>query len=153
MYGAKIPTNLACIEERRAHSSTFDWSRFFLTVKQVVQNELLEDLFYLPLSQQACQQIMQLELICDRATNITQEWVNWLLELYLGRWTFINRKGIQLHDWISTISTNISGIWKSSPVSWNTSFLPGCIFYDRLNTRNLLKRKNFQLQSYNCATT
>jgi hypothetical protein len=71
--------NRACIEERGGHAQELLIGRdifFFFTVKQVVQNEFLEDLFYLPLSQQACQQIMQLELICDRATNITQEWVN-----------------------------------------------------------------------------
>ena len=41
---------------------------------------------------------------------------------------------------------------------WNTScqarhkFFFWLLLHDRLNTRNLLGRKNFQLQSYNCAT-
>jgi hypothetical protein len=69
--------------------------------------------------------------------------------LYLEKWILFSKKSIQGADWPSTYySTLLMALENFLPSQ--TQILFWLLLLDRLNTRNLLRRKNFNLPSYNC---
>jgi hypothetical protein len=140
-----------CLHQRFPHLITFakhtDWN-----VDRVIHTEYLEDLLHLPLSQQAYEEFQNLEIVCQNALTVVQEgnYDNW--SYIWGNADFSSQKAYKAMIGFSATPKIFSRLWKSSCQA-KYKFFFWLLLHDRLNTRNLLRRKNFQLQSYQCVVT
>jgi hypothetical protein len=121
-----------------------DWS-----VDRVIHTEYPEDLFYLPLSQQAFGEFQDLEVICQNTLTAVQD-------ENLDNWSYIwgnaelsSQKAYKAMIGFSPAPKIFTFLWESSCQAKHKFFF-WLLLHDRLNTRNLLRRKNFMLQSYQC---
>lgn len=121
-----------------------------LTVFKVTQMEFLEDMFHLPLSVQAYDEFLQLEQICDdlRSSQFNDCTDTWS---YLwGTANFSAAKAYNVMIGVRQVPPHFQWIWKSSCQTKHKVFF-WMVLHDSVNTRNLLRRKTFHLDSYNCA--
>jgi len=115
-----------------------------------METDYIEDMFFLPLSTQAFQELIVIDSYCvtyhrnnaGRKDQWTYIWGNHNFSAAKAYKVMLGYKGVPPHfNWV-----------------WNSSCQPKHkVFFwllpnDRLNTRNLLRRKTFPLQTYNCAT-
>jgi hypothetical protein len=139
-----------CLQYQLAHLVTFAKSHT-MKVQEVIHTEFLEDLFHLPMSQEAFVEFQHLENICHSASIKTQSGNK-------DEWTYIwgNNKFSTKNAYKAMIGSIIvpphfNWLWKSSCQAKHKFFL-WLLIHDRLNTRNLLRRKKIQLPSYLCVT-
>jgi hypothetical protein len=137
-----------CLHQKFNHLVTFA-KNTELSIHSVIHTEYLEDLFHLPLSQQAFQEFEQLENLCEVALQRVQEGEADKWKYIWGNFSFTSRKAYKVLIGYQPTIPHFSWIWKTSCQARHKFFF-WLLVLDRLNTRNLLKRKNFQLQSYSC---
>jgi hypothetical protein len=137
-----------CMHQKFPHLVSFakhtDWS-----VERVIHTEYLEDLFHLPLSQQAFEEFQNLEVVCQNAFTVVQEGNSDTWSYIWGNAEFSSKKAYQAMIGFSPAPKIFSILWKSSCQAKHKFFF-WLLLHDRLNTRNLLRRKCFVLQSYQC---
>jgi hypothetical protein len=121
----------------------------YWTVERVIHTEYLEDMFYLPLSQQAYVEFQSLELLCQNALTAVQEGNPDKWSYIWGNAELSSHKAYKAMIGFSPTPRIFSSIWKSSCQAKHKFFF-WFLLHDRLNTRNLPRRKNFKLQSYQC---
>ena len=142
--------NEKCLHKKLPHLASYA-RHANTTVNEAIQNEFLEDLFQLPLSQQAYEEFLELQIICDEAKerialrNKDQWSYIW------GSDEFYCKKAYKVLQGEIIVIPHFKWIWESSCQAKHKFFF-WLLLLDRLNTRNLLARKNFNLQSYLCAT-
>lgn len=73
------------------------------------------------------------------------------MELYLELWQIFICKSLQMSDWHTNSSTPLSMDLEKALVKLSTKSFFWMTLHDRVNTRNLLRRKTFYLESYNYA--
>jgi hypothetical protein len=120
-------------------------------VAETVNMEFLQDLFHLPLSVQAFNEFEMLEDICVSASEKMQlgEQDSWT---YIwGNSTFSSKKAYKALIGVQPTPQLFAWIWDTSCQAKHKIFF-WLLLHDRLNTRNLLRRKNFVITTYNCAT-
>ena len=121
-----------------------------LNIQQVLQTEYLQDLFFLPLTTEAYEEFLQMEDICIAMRQ--SEHLN-----SLDTWSYI--WGTEHYSSIKAYKVLIGH--KQTPPHFNWIWQSSCqpkhkvffwqLLHDRVNTRNLLRRKKFVLEDYNCA--
>jgi hypothetical protein len=138
-----------CLHQTFPHLVTFakftDW-----TVEKVVHTEYLEDMFHLPLSQQAYEEFQSLESLCQRTLRTIHAGNKDTWTYIWGNAKFSSQDAYKAMIGYSPAPKIFSLIWKSSCQAKHKFFF-WLLLHDRLNTRNLLRRKKLQLQSYQCA--
>jgi hypothetical protein len=137
-----------CLHKKFHHLVTFA-KNTELSIHSVIHTEYLEDLFHLPLSQQGFQEFEQLENICEVALQRVQEGGFDKWKYIWGNFSFTSRKAYKVLIVYQPTIPHFSWIWKTSCQARHKFFF-WLLILDRLNTRNLLKRKNFHLQNYSC---
>jgi hypothetical protein len=122
------------------------------SVSKVLQHEYIQDLFHLPMSQMAYEEFIQLEEICIQVqdTPLQQGPDSW--SYIWGTTKFSTKKAYLVMMGHNEVIPHFSWLWKSSCQPRHKIFF-WLLFHDRLNTRNLLGRKNFHLQCYDCVCT
>jgi hypothetical protein len=113
--------------------------------------DFLQDLFHLPLSQQAYAEFEQLEIFCGNAQSEAQ---HHLSDSWCYIWGFDNFSTTKAYKFLIGVQHApkfFTWLWESSCQPKHKFFF-WLLLHDRLNTRNLLKRKNCTLPSFNCAT-
>lgn len=121
-----------------------------ILVHNALQIEYLEDLFHLPLSVQAYEQFLQLEDIRAELRNSNFTGYNDTWSYIWGSKKFSSEKAYRAMIGIRIIPPHFQWVWKSSCQPKHKVFF-WMLLLDRVNTRNLLRRKTFYLESYNCA--
>ena len=121
------------------------------TVQEVLSQAALEDLFHLPLSQQAYDEFLSLQDLCLNARQRIQEGEKDQWSYIWGSASFSTSKAYKVMIGSQPVLPHFSLIWNSSCQAKHKVFF-WLLLHDRLNTRNLLRRKTFHLPSYNCAT-
>lgn len=121
-----------------------------ISVHNAIQSEYLEDLFHLPLSVQAYEQFLQLEGICDelRASEFIN--CNDSSSYIWGSERFSSRQAYNIMIGVKIVPPHFQWIRKCSCQQKHKVFF-WMMLHDRVNTRNLMRRKTFYLESYNCA--
>jgi hypothetical protein len=114
-----------------------------------INSDYLEDLFHLPLSQQAFHEFEQLEIICASTAQKIQEGNIDSWTYIWGNDSFSPKTAYKVLIGYQPTIPHFSWLWKTSCQARHKFFF-WLLLLDRLNTRNLLKRKNFQLQNYKC---
>jgi hypothetical protein len=121
------------------------------SVWEVISQEFLHDMFHLPLSQQAFNEFEILEDICQNAM-ITAHAENKDSWSYIwGNSEFTTKNAYNVMIGQRHMPEIFSWIWKSACQA-KYKFFFWMVLLDRLNTRNFLARKLFNIPSYNCAT-
>ena len=120
-----------------------------ITVFEAVHAEYIEDMFHLPLSYEAYSELTLMEANClkarqDMETREDDEW-----SYIWGSNKYSSQKAYKFMIGHQPTPPHFGWIWKSSCQSKHKFFF-WLLLRDRLNTRNLLARKNFQLQSLLC---
>jgi hypothetical protein len=137
-----------CLHQRFPHLFTFakytNWN-----VEKVVHTEFLEDMFHLPLSQQAYEEFQNLEVVCQNTLIKIQEGNGDKWNYIWGNNEFSSQRAYRVMIGYSPTPKIFTRIWKTSCQAKHKFFF-WLLLHDRLNTRNLLRRKNFQLQNYHC---
>lgn len=110
------------------------------------QMDSLLELFHLPLSQQAFFQFEQLQLDLQQL-EITDMPDSWTCIWSSGK--FSVSKAYKHLSGHSTVHPGFKWIWNSNCQNKHKVFA-WLIMKDRLSTRELLRRKNMELQNYNC---
>lgn len=106
---------------------------------------LIQD-FHLPLSTEAYQQFIQLESMLNNfhPSGVSDTWT------YIwGSQSFTCAKAYKQLSGLATVHPVFRWIWKSSCQHKHKVFF-WLLVQDRLSTRNILRRKNMFLPSYNC---
>jgi hypothetical protein len=138
----------SCLHQKFPHLLSFA-KKTDISVSKVLQMEFLQDMFHLPLSQQAFAEFEQLEVLCDSTQfNIFQP-DSW--SYIWGSNKFSTEKAYKVLIGTQHAPKLFTWLWESSCQPKHKFFF-WLLLHDRLNTRNLLRRKNCQLQAYNCAT-
>jgi hypothetical protein len=108
----------------------------------------MERMFRLPLPNQAALQLESLEMIIQNANwdeTVHDRWVySW------GTTKYSSRRVYRILIGDSPASPLFNWLWGSSNPG-NHKFFFWLLLRDRLNTRNLLRRKNMFLEDYSCA--
>ena len=122
-----------------------------LSVQNVLMFEYLEDLFHLPLTQEAFLEFELMEEICDtlRSSASNEHLDTW--SYMWGNNIFSVAKAYKILIGVKIVPAHFNSIWKCSAQPKHKVFF-WRLLHDRLNTRNLLRRKTFHLDNYNCAT-
>ena len=115
-----------------------------------MSTEYLEDLFHLPLSNQAYQQFLLLEEVCHdlRQSEFLHMSDTW--SYIWGNSNFSASKAYRVIIGVKQVPPHFAWIWKSSCQPKHKMFF-WMLLHDRLNTRNLLRRKTMILEEYTCA--
>jgi hypothetical protein len=116
-----------------------------------METEFLEDLFHLPLSQQAFSEFEALEDLCETLMNTIQQGNFDQWSYIWGGKEFTTKQAYKALIGIQVVPQHFKWIWKSSCQARHKFFF-WLLLHDRLNIRNLLGRKKFLIQSYTCAT-
>lgn len=121
-----------------------------ISVHTAHQSEYLEDLFHLPLTTQAYQKFQQLGDICDdlRSSDHINSIDTW--SYIWGSQKISTEKAYNVLVGVKTVPPQFQWIWKCS-CQPKHKILFWMVLHDRVNTRNLLRRKTFYLESYNGA--
>jgi hypothetical protein len=137
-----------CLHHRLPHLLSFV-KNTRSTVPDVANVEFLEDLFHLPLSQEAHSEFVAFEEICNSAVmTIAQGNLDSWCYIW-GSQNFLCSKAYKVLCGHPPTPPHFAWTWKSSCRSHHKFFF-WLLLLDRLNTRNLLGRKNFQIPSYLC---
>ena len=138
-----------CLQDMFPHLFSFVKNKD-ATVHTILQTEYLEDLFHLPLTVQAFQEFEAMEDICIalRASDTLDCTDTW--SYIWGTEQFSVAKAYKVLMGVKVVPQQFNWIWSSSCQPKHKVFF-WRLLHDRLNTRNLLRRKSFQLGSYNCA--
>jgi hypothetical protein len=136
-----------CLMQSMPHLITYARNHL-ITVRDVLDTEFLEDLFHLPLSQQAYAEFLQMESICQTAREKLndEDSDKWS---YIWGTNFSVKKAYNSLIGYQEVQPHFGWIWNSSCQSKHKFFF-WLLLHDRLNTRNLLKRKKMILPSYDC---
>jgi hypothetical protein len=113
-----------------------------ISVKQVTETDSLEDLFHIPISQQAALELEELKVIIQDyalSEEIDQRIFCW------GNNTFAAAKLYKLAFQPVQIPVTFSWVWKSK-VTPRVKFFAWLVLLDRLNTKNMLSRRRFNVQ-------
>jgi hypothetical protein len=117
-----------------------------LSIKEAKQKEHLFKKFQLPLSEQAYEQYLELNEAWEQITilNAKDNWkFIWGSEIFSTKKTYRHLMGhIQVHHIFKSLWKN-----KCQP---KHKFFYWLWLKNRLNTRNMLRRKNMTLESYSC---
>jgi hypothetical protein len=119
-----------------------------INVNEVITTEYLQYLFHLPLTTQAYEEFLEMEDICitlrhSEHLDLVDTWSYiWRNEFY----SFIKAYNVLMG--YKQTPPHFSWIWKSSCQPKHKVFF-WMLLHDRVNTRNLLRRKNFELEAYN----
>jgi hypothetical protein len=139
-----------CLHHKFPHLASFA-KRTDVSVSKVLHMDFLQDMFHLPLSQQAYTEFEELEILCENAQVRVQQNLpdNW--HYIWGSDSFSTTKAYNFLIGVQHTPIFFTWLWKSS-CQQKHKFFFWLLLHDRLNTRNLLRRKNCLLPSYNCAT-
>ena len=139
-----------CLHQKYPHlsSSAKNWN---ITVFEAVHLEYIDDMFHLPLLVEAHSELIQMEVDCHKArvrmeNGEMDEW-----SYIWGNSNFSTQKAYKVMIGHHPTPPHFTWIWKSSSQAKHKFFF-WLLLQDRINTRNLLARKNFQLQSYSCVS-
>jgi hypothetical protein len=139
-----------CLSQKLPHLASFA-KKMDITVHESIHTEFLEDLFHLPLSQEAYLEFQELETLCEA----TQERIN---SGEIDKWSYIwnstefsTQKAYKALIGYQQCPPHFTWVWNSSCQAKHKFFF-WLLLHDRLNTRNLLGRKFFVLTCYDCAT-
>lgn len=125
------------------HSFTVDQH---LSMRQVLRTPDIQDLFHLPLSKEAYGQFQQLQILRD-STKVSVERDVWSFNgNQLG---FSVSKAYQLLIGTHNNIPAMSWVWKTCCRSKHKVFF-WLLLNNRLNTRELLQRRNFHIEDYTC---
>jgi hypothetical protein len=117
-----------------------------LSIAEVKEQDHLFRIFQLPLSEQAYEQYLELQVVWEQIflSNVKDRWrYIWDSDSYSTQKTYRHLMG----------QTQVHSIYKRL---WKSKCQPKHkVFYwlwlkNRLNTRNMLRRKNMTLESYSC---
>jgi hypothetical protein len=140
----------SCLHHKFPHLLTFA-KKTDLSVSKVMHMEYLQDMFHLPLSQQAFAEFEQLEILCDSVQFEDNEHVSDSWTYIWGSDKFSTINAYKFLIGVQSAPKFFTWIWESSCQPKHQFFF-WLLLHDRLNTRNLLRRKNCVLQSYACVT-
>ena len=120
------------------------------SVHQVVNEVYIEDLFHLPLTTQAHEEFISMENLCleIRQSNYFTMTDTW--SYIWGNGVFSSSKAYSVLIGHKQVPRHFKWIWKSSCQPKRKVFF-WMLLHDRVNTRNLLRRKTFALDDYNCS--
>jgi hypothetical protein len=113
---------------------------------EVLNEESFQNLFHLPLSEEAFSQFSKLELFLQ-TLNITNNTDTW--SYIWGSKEYSSKKAYKHFTGSSVVHPVYSWIWASSSQAKHKVFY-WLLIKNRLNTRVLLRRKNMYLESYVC---
>ena len=121
-----------------------------INVHQEIHTEYLQDLFHLPLTTQAHEEFLEMENICfmlktSEHLDLRDTW-----SYIWGNEFYSSIKAYNVLIGFKQTPPHFSWIWKSSCQPKHKVFF-WMLLHDRVNTRNLLRRNNFELEEYNCA--
>jgi hypothetical protein len=139
-----------CLQQKFPHLLSFA-KKATATITEIVNTEFLEDLFHLPLSQQAFQELSEFKSVGNQALLRIAESESDSWSYIWGNNTFSVNKAYKLMCGSQPTPPHFSWIWNSSCQARHKFFF-WLLLLDRLNTRNLLGRKQFHLPLYACAT-
>ena len=139
-----------CMSQEFPHLYSFA-KNIDISVGQAIHNEFLEDLFHLPLTSEAYQEFLTFENTLEEVKLNSQLDLNDEWTYIWGSEIFSTKKAYNVLIGVQNTSPLFAYIWKSSCQAKHKIFF-WLLLHDRLNTRDLLARKNFHLQSYDCAT-
>jgi hypothetical protein len=139
-----------CMTQKFPHLLSFAKSTD-LTVYQVLETEFLEDLFHLPLSQEAFSEFEDLEVLCGRIISTFQQGNIDSWSYIWGSKEFTTKQAYKALMGTQIVPVHFNWLWKTSCQARHKFFF-WLLLHDRLNTRNLLRRKDFIIQSYSCVT-
>lgn len=137
----------SCLNECFPHLFSFA-KNTLITVEVALNLEYLEDLFHLPLTVQAYEEFEQLEIICEELKSYREYNDTW--SYILGSEQFSSSRAYNYMIGVKLVPPHFQWIWNNSCQPKHKIFF-WMVLHDRINTRNLLRRKTFHLESYNCA--
>lgn len=141
--------HLSCLHHCLPHLFSFTKNPFIF-VETAINMEFLEDLFHLPLSLQAYEEFQQLEVICEEIKSFEFRDCNDTWSYIKGSERFSSSKAYTSMIGVKVVPPHFQWVWNSSCQPKHKVFF-WMVLHDRVNTRNLLRRKTFHLDSYNCA--
>jgi hypothetical protein len=139
-----------CLHQQFPHLITFV-KRTDLSVAETINTEFLQDLFHLPHSVQAFNEFEILEGICVTVGQRIQMGDQDTWTYIWGNNSFSSKKAYNVLIGVQPVPDLFPSLWDTSCQAKHKFFF-WLLLHDRLNTRNLLRRKNFEIPTYNCAT-
>jgi len=131
------------LEYLRLHSFAMDPN---ISIKKIIQTDDWSMLFYLPLSPQAFQELMSMQLEIQMVpydSNIPDSWnFSW------GNSQDTSGRFYQLAFKRLVLPNNFKWVWKSKCTP-KLKFFAWLILLDKLNTKDMLQRRNFHVQPNN----
>lgn len=130
-----------------SYPELFSFARSKTTIlAEAKSRDSILSLFHLPLSQQAFDQLNQLRSDLQQI-NLNEEADHWSCIWNTGKFSVPKAyKHLKGHR---TIHHSYNWIWKCS-CQYKHKVFAWLILKDRISTRELLRRKNMELQDYNC---
>jgi hypothetical protein len=119
-----------------------------ISVKEVMEVDDLDTLFNLPLSEQAYTQLQDLQIDLNTMPHNVDQTDTWVF--IWGSHEYSSQKFYTLAFRNMQVPLIFSWLWKSKCTP-RMKFLGWLMFVDRLNTRNMLRRRHFHLDDgYTC---
>jgi hypothetical protein len=117
-----------------------------ISVQEAKNTVDLPNLFHLPLSEEAFAQLSQLQDLLD-SIQISEDKDQWLYIWNSGHFSSSKAyKSLSGHCWVHPA---FKWLWRSCCQSKHRVFF-WLLLKDRLSTRGLLRRRNMELESFNC---